>query len=221
MLNRLKAMLLHYANASPPSCGRAEFYAVKDKLLQRYAASDGVDVQEISKPCYGELHWYDEGEFRVITPCGKDCHRCGGTGIYDIRWVALERFRWYGRTYHIPRGDTRIRPEKPADIVGLVKHTDYGKGSDEARLWLYLLCGEWRLLWQQLRASYYCGWHAWPLLNLQWVVFKWCLFWNRRILHCTCCGRRFLRLGRYCPVCRKCQRLQTIAEDLDINELPF
>src|SRR6185369_13280700 len=50
--------LLHYANLSASS---ARFYALKNKLLDRYGKTIGYDVQYLD---------------------GKKCYTCGGTGVY-------------------------------------------------------------------------------------------------------------------------------------------
>lgn len=127
----LLAVLCHYANADP-SCSRRHFYDLKDRLLRQFAEFRGHDIQEITKECWGGRrdHYGD------WSGCGPTCRRCGGTGVFDRRWVRLQRWQWGNYTFHIPDGDTRIRPES-VQIVGRIEHKNYGRASREAELWLY------------------------------------------------------------------------------------
>lgn len=162
---RLLAFLLHRANAEPPMVGRREFYALKDRLLERYAARDGEDVQKIEKPCWGDPYG-DACE-------GPSCWKCRGTGVFETVYVRLERHRWGRYVFHRPRDvswDPRILGEPT--IHGYVQHARYGKSSAEAALWLYILTGEWALLFRSLRGTRRYGWWLWPLLNLQRLTFE-------------------------------------------------
>ena len=208
MRQRLLARLLHYANASPPMM-RAEFYALKERLLRKYGTLDGGDVQEIRKECWGPRAWRDEWGDYDYRGCSKDCTRCGGTGVFDIRWVWLERWRWGKYVFHRPAGETRIPNDAPITIRGRIQHPDYGRGSNEAALWLYLLCGEWRLLWRSIRGSCCCGRYWWPFLNVQRVLFKVRMKLGRQ--KCWC-GRRFFHWGTGWQVCKRCRKERTTAD---------
>ena len=204
MYQRILATLLHYANASPP-VNRTEFYALKDRLCRRYAEFRGHDIQEIRKECWGD----QRDVYGDWGGCGPNCRRCGGTGIFDVRWVRLERWHWFGYVFHRPDGDTRIKPDS-VQIHGRIEHPNYGRASNEAALWLYLLCGEWRLLWRALKGSRCCGWYWWPLLNVQRVVMELAmlLHWRR-----CWCGRRYPTWGSGWQICRKCRN--------EKQEVPF
>src|ERR1700735_250428 len=99
MLQRIKRLLLHLANSNPPSCNRREFYDLKTALLWRFGQKCGLDIQEIKKECWGE-RYYDRYGDEHYHPCGPKCRRCGGTGIFDIRWVILARWQWGGYIFH-------------------------------------------------------------------------------------------------------------------------
>jgi hypothetical protein len=199
----ITATLLHYANASPPHARRA-FYAVKDRLLRKYARFTGHQIQEIRKECWGP--WNRESDCRAGC-LGEKCPHCRGTGVYDIRWVRLERWQWGKYVFHIPAGDTRTIPSPyPPDgmIRGRIEHANYGRKSHEALLWLYLLCGEWRLLWRSLTGACSRGWYWWPLLNVQRVAMNLSMFLSWR--KCFC-GRWYPTWGSGWCVCRKCRSL--------------
>lgn len=203
------ATLLHYANADAPFLHRTEFYALKTRLLERYGTKTAIETQEIRKKCWG---WRDE--YGGDKGCrGDDCTKCGGTGVYSLRWVKLERWQWCGYVFHRPIG-YQFNPPDPTTvkIFGRIEHADYGRASQEAALWLYLLCGEWRLLWKSLRSSCACGWYWWPMLNLQRVTMELSMFLSWR--KCFC-GRRFPTWGSGWQMCRKCRR------PVSIEEIPF
>jgi hypothetical protein len=207
-MQRLLALLLHYANADPPMY-RESFYALKERLLRRYGTFRGHDLQEIRKECYGDGWWrYEGGE-----PCGPKCRRCGGTGVYDMRWVRLERWEWCGYSFHRPDGDTH-KPPDPANvrIFGRIEHPNYGRASNEAALWLYMLCGEWSLLWRSLKSSRCCGWYWWPMLNVQRVVME--LSMRLRWQKCWC-GKWFPTWGSGWQCCWKCRQPSAV------EEIPF
>lgn len=198
---RIVSTLLHYANASPPH-NRTEFYALKSRLVEEHGRFCGHDLQEIRKECWGPLVPFSEGGYEgERRGCqGEKCRNCGGTGVFDIRWIRLQRWEWCGRVFHSPDGETRRPPDAGSvNIFGRIEHPKYGRASHEAVLWLYLLCGEWRLFWKAMRGSCCCGWVWWPLLNVQKVVMH--LTWGS--------GRQ---------ICRRCWN----APSWDDNqEIPF
>lgn len=210
LYQRLLARLLHYANAGPP-WPREAFYAVKERLLRRYGRLVDWQWQEIRKECWGPWgEWYGERAGCL----GEKCPRCGGTGIFDIRWVLLERWEWCGYVFYrpVPGRDQWTQPELPVTIFGRIEHRDYGLASREAALWLFLLTGHWRLLGTTLGASCSCSPGCWPMLRLQWLVMHLGLWlrWQK----CSC-GRWFPTWGSGRMVCRRCRR--PTRED----EIPF
>jgi hypothetical protein len=167
---RLLSWLLRHANAHPPATRSKEFYALKDRLLRRYAAHVGSDVQRIAAPCWG----------RYPGPCeGDRCPRCGGTGVYAERFIALERWNFAGRIFHRPVGPARSRE---VTIEGRIEHRGVAyRTAQEAALWLALLCDR-RLFWGLLsREGRPCGWQWRPMLALRVVVFE-ARFFGRRVV---------------------------------------
>lgn len=139
--------VLHIANSRPPLIRQREFYALKDKLLQRYGTSDGFDVQHIKKECWscdGTGKAYRDafvfGQWRSVY-VGK-CFRCNN-GVYHEFWVRLERYRLGRHTFHIPKERTSADPglvmQHPM-IEGYIRHHDYpGHLPLEAAFWLFLV----------------------------------------------------------------------------------
>jgi hypothetical protein len=185
--------------------GRTEFYDLKNKLLIRFGHFEGHQIQEIRKHCWGE---YECG-------CKPACRRCCGSGIYDLFWVTLERWQWGRFSFHRPVGRSRIKPDL-VQIHGYIEHKKYGRASGEAVLWLYLFCGEWRRLWRTLTITKCCGWYAWPLLNIQRLIFNGRIFFSWR--KCWC-GSWFPTWGSGWCVCYKC-RLPRAREVRD-EDIPF
>lgn len=181
---------------------RNEFYRLKERLLRKHGTLRGHDIQEITKECWGWRRWdYDAGEYEYL-PCGPDCRRCGGTGIFDQRWVRLERWQWGKYVFHIPSGDTRIKPDS-VQIRGRIEHPYRGRIHNEAALWLFLLCGEWALFWRAMCSWSCCGWYGWPLTNMQRVTM-WLAVKLRR-QKCWC-GKWYWTWGSGWQVCPHCRR---------------
>ncbi len=192
MSERILARLLHLANSSPPICRRDEFYALKDRLLLRYAERLPKDqIQEIKKECWGR---YQEG-----CP-GPSCRRCGGSGVWDLFCVRLAVYQWGRYRFHRPI-ERRCRLSAAPDIIGYVKHKDYGRKPREAVLWLYLLTGEWRLLRKQLIGSCIHGAAWWMVgLHVQRIVS-----WARQRAPKRCISCEKVRFGKGYPhQCRTC-----------------
>jgi hypothetical protein len=208
----LRPLLLHLANSRPPVCSRA-FYDLKSNLLRRHGRRDGYDVQEIIKKCWGP--WNHEGDSIGCT--GKPDCRCGGTGIFRRDIHGLERWRWGGFVFHCPID--RV-PGPLITIRGHIQHKKYpGRLPHEAALWLYLLCGEWRLLCREITSSYCFGWYLWPLTNLQRILTTVARWLNRH--DCIYCRRRFFTRGTGWCVCPTCRKRDREAEDFNPNEIPF
>lgn len=210
----MKAWLLHLANQDPPAGTRQEFYALKHRLLQRHARFDGHQIQEISKPCYGPRKWnHGYGEYEYDGCPGETCPRCSGTGVFDIRWIRLERWTWGRYTFHVPSGDTRTIPSPypPRDLIrGRIEHQANHQRSREALLWLYLVTGQLGTWWREC-SGYSCTCRLYPMLNLQRVVAK---LRARLSRHRCFCGRRFWTWGSGRCICPRCRREP-------VDEMPF
>ncbi len=129
---RLLAWFLHHANAAQPEDCREAFYRIKDRILSAYGTPDGRDVQHIRKACWG-----DRGE-----PCNEECCRCGGTGIFQEKWVVLQRYRLDRYTFHRPVETyfSRQPDGVEATIEGLIRHHAFPELAREAigvLLWRY------------------------------------------------------------------------------------
>lgn len=220
LLGPILAALLHYANSRPPF-SKSEFYAVKKRLIQRFGTWDGDDLQHIVAECWG--YWSNYGD--ESTPCGPDCRKCGGTGIYRESWHILQRYTWHGYKFHVWHHQAYSQPQSDHyvnRIVGRVTHRNYGRWSDEAVLWLYLLTGEWSLLKRALCGSRIGQWTSLPMLNLQKICMTWSMWFSRR----TCrCGRRYFTWNTGWQICQKCRRKsedrESAWESEVENDVPF
>lgn len=219
MFQRLIARLLHYANSSPPSY-RTEFYALKERLLKRYGNVVDYQMQEIRKECWGERAWNDDHGWYDYTGCCKEsrCRRCGGTGVFDVKWIQLERWAWCGWTFHIPRGQLYRKPETVPQVVGRIEHKSYGRLSNEAFLWLALLF-EPRLFLRSLRSWKCCGTYYYPLSVLQAVAMPLCMRLSRR--RCWC-GKMFMTWGSGWQICKACRKRDAERDESFISgDVPF
>lgn len=196
------ALLLHYANARPPVIGRESFYALKTELLNRYGVKDGVDIQYIEKPCfcYGKY--------------GNRCYKCGGSYVFERKWIRLQRWRFVDYSFHQPL-ETLYSPREALNVTikGYIEHPSYGVKSNECLLWLLVLCGEWRLLIRQFRSGCYVhpGWY--PLSTLQKIFFG-VVTWPRNQVN----SFRFWFLGLKNKLRRKLR--EWIVPDYE-EEIPF
>lgn len=206
------AWLCHYANADP-SWNRDCFYKLKLRLLHQFAVSLGIITQEITKECWGD-QWDDDG-YRF--GCGPECTRCKGTGIFDQRWVYLEKWQWGKYTFLVPDGFTRIKPPS-VEISGHVIHPNYGKASREAELWLYVATLQWKTWWKTIRSSCYThpGW--WPMCRIQKVVMHFRL--RKSFQKCPYCLRWCPRLWPGRRWHRRCQNRLPV-QAIDFDDAPF
>lgn len=205
------AYLLHVANSNPPF-NRTEFYGLKKRLLERFGLLESVeDIQHIVDDCWGV---YD-GYRCVQYPCGPNCGKCGGTGIFRERWFALRRYVWRGYNFHVPSHQIYAKPELPVTITGRIEHRGYEyRFTQECCLWLYLLCGEWAFLWKSLRSSCAGDWTWYPLLNLQKAVMKTAMRLDRHRWLCCFCGKWTWAWGSGWPTCRSCRRQPVVSDDV-------
>jgi hypothetical protein len=199
---RLLSWLLWLANARARSSGHSkQRYELKDKILRRWGALVGMDVQHIVRMCYA-----CEGAGYWSSDPNDSCDRCGGTGNYDERWIRLERWQLGARVFHRPAGYDFVRPAEGVNVIrGYITHTDVDHDvSAEAFLWLALLCDP-RLFFRELMRSRRYPRSMWkrPLLALQTVTFR--LHMRFLVRRCSC-GRRYFanRNGQMSYYCQPC-----------------
>lgn len=121
------AYLLHVANSDP--WFRDRFYAMKTRILHRFARTDGHDIQELP----GAQCWscHGGGVYYHISGDTDQCWKCDGTGWYrQPRWTRLQRWKLGRYSFHEPidsgYGSPPIKLETPrAVILGYVRHRDY------------------------------------------------------------------------------------------------
>lgn len=176
MENDMIGRLLYLANARPPrgKDHKQRFYAMKQRICQRFGSLDGFDVQHfVGKQCFGcdgsGVHYYWSGD--------RDyCWRCGGSGWFKReRWVVLARWRIGVRIFHQPSGvsyETPSLPLRRTTIEGFIEHDYHGFWHDEAAMWLALLF-DWKLLGMLLaEGTTYCKWPRWlgPMVQLKQLI---------------------------------------------------
>lgn len=169
MIRPILARLLGLANAAPPYVFRDEFYAMKSRILERWATPDGYDIQHIAYPCWT---CNGRGEFRRSGACCK----CGGTGVHHEVWVCLKRWKLGGRVFHIPQERVTEPPSNPVTIEGHITHaTPPGNRAFESTLWL-ALCFDRRLFLRMLIFRYLSGGAmvGWPILTPM-ALLHWCV----------------------------------------------
>lgn len=217
-MKRLLAWLLWHANAAMRSSSdRVAAYAIKERILRRHGRFVGEDIQHIKRECYGCSGWgKDDGGFT--------CDRCYGTGIWDERWVKLERWEFGGHIFHRPIANVARPMNGVATVEGIIRHDDRnGLASAEALLWLALVYDR-RLFWSELRSCRRFGVSRYPLLTLQLMVFE----AGTRIKpivarrSCISCGESWIRWfnrGSWhtCPSCARRMSTLSMADD----DLPF
>jgi len=130
-VKRLVAWLLHIANRHPPYLHRTEFYELKDRILKRHGSIVAYDTQHIVNECWG---YYDAGSCQ-----GAACRKCGGSGVFQEKWVALERWHFGRYTFHRPWTVVYVKPALAASIEGRIQHGGDARDSMEAAMWLALL----------------------------------------------------------------------------------
>lgn len=175
--------LLRIANAHPRITQRHDFYELKDALLSRFGEQMAHwDLQHIVKPCWGPGQ---EG-------CLKEhCRRCMGTGIYEQKWVRLNRWIVGNNVFHRPVETFYRNPMMAPTIKGYVRHCSVDPlDSGEAQLWLYLIFGR-PLFWDALiHGGAFLTPGPRPLLLMQCLAFRARGEWHRWIPQRRCrCGR--------------------------------
>lgn len=121
------AYLLHVANSNP--WFRDRFYAMKTRILHRYATSDGYDLQELpGKECWS---CHGSGTYYHLSGDEDTCWKCDGLGWYRRpRWTVLQRWQLGRYSFHEPtksgHGSAPLDFKPPRNLIlGYVKHRDY------------------------------------------------------------------------------------------------
>lgn len=197
------ARLLHIANSAP--LDRERFYAMKTRILQRFATQDGVDLQELpGKPC-----WSCDGSgtfYHLYSGDADTCWKCDGSGWFQSpRYVTLQRWRLGRFVFHQPidrgyRKPIGIRPT--AVIVGYVTHRVYPLSGVR---WATLLLG---LCFDRGLAIL-----AWNDIYRSWWIVR---VSGRR---CIDCQRRIWSTRRW--RCRVCEFLSDREKSMAFDEIPF
>lgn len=165
--------LLHYANLSASS---DRFYALKNRLLDRYGRAVGYDVQYLG----GKECWSCDGSGVYWTR--QTCYSCDGTGWHKWPvWNVLLKRKFGRYTFHTPvkrcyskkelgtfvsdnfhlwKGD----PMPDDQFTGYVDHRHF-RWSEPALIVLYLLCDREQLKYPDLRSGLGWGCKWWLPLN--------------------------------------------------------
>lgn len=219
---RFLSRLLWLANAQMSSCiDRTAGYAIKERILRRWGALVGEDIQHIKRMCYG-----CDGSGEYWT--GADCYRCAGSGIYDEKWIRLERWELAGRVFHRPAGYMSRPMNGMVTVEGRIIHERPNlRACEEALFWLALMFD--RSLFRRMMMSGRAYGSLWmPLRGLQALVFETRAIVRRIAFRRSCmtCGRHWIRWferGRIhkCPQC--VTRTGTLAYSSagDDDDLPF
>lgn len=211
---RVLSALLHRANAIATNQDqdiKHPFYAVKNRILLRYAEADGVmDVQRIVLKCYNCYGLGVWGAYR--RDGGYPCRKCNGTGVYRTDYFGLARYNLAGRVFHRPvREWNSLPPDTAVTIEGRIQHPYPGASGWESILWLALIFNR-RLFMRMLAdADAPRRWTWWPLTNLHQTWQAWIGrrrrfgLWLENTFHwkCTRClhCRRWHRNDYHCPDC--------------------
>ena len=167
----LLGWLMHVANASRAQGD--DWYSLKNELLARYGVADGYDTQRIEATCHDCL--------------GHGCRRCSN-GVHHITRTMLNRWTLQGYHFHT-LGRTKLTEDELEVLraanplhTHYTTHVQHGPGinekaSREAFLWLVLLIKGPLAMLRQMTKMSYCYPNAWPLLNLNRLVFDVRCFW--------------------------------------------
>lgn len=198
------SLLLHIANSSP--IDKELFYAMKTRILQRFARDDGLDLQVLP----GKHCWGCDGSglyYHTYSGDADECYRCGGSGWY--RWptyVTLRRWRLGPRVFHQPidrcYGTMPIGLVPKVQIEGYVTHRRY---SFRAVRWSTLTLG---LIFDRRLA----GIAAHDIYRRWWIV-------RLTARRCIDCRRKIWSTIRW--RCLLCQRIADRDQELFSGDPPF
>lgn len=199
------ARMLHIANSYPSEVDKVRFYAMKSRILLRFAKHDGIDVQHIpGKQCFGcggSGTWY-----HTYSGDPDECDNCCGTGWYKSpKWVILDRYKLGRFVFHSPRERLYRKPdiecERP-QISGYIEHRNYSwRAIGWSHFILYLLF-DWRLIRKMVVSK-------WKRNGLYIVMTR----------KCVSCGSRTWSRRKW--KCRTCQRISDAGVELKCDEVPF
>jgi hypothetical protein len=207
-MKRFLGRLLHLANSDVPLFGNEQFYAIKERMLREWGTRDGEDWQHIRKEC-----WTCHGT-GIFSDFGYPlrCNRCT-RGVYDEKWIRLERWRLGGYVFHRPAETyhcseppwAKIGTDRPF-IEGRIEHKVPGRRGHEAALWLALIFDP--PYWLRLMTGNRCGeWTGLPMCELQKVMMEVCMLCASLVPRdCISCGDPFVRpfTGSIHYQCRRC-----------------
>lgn len=193
------AKILHVCNTAPDCFGSKEdFYALKSRLLGRYGAPDGYDVQKISgKECWS---CNGTGVFTHMSGTRDTCFKCYGSGWHKHPvWVTLKRYRWGRYVFHTPEDRSYKEPQPDVtNIHGYIRHPHYSwRKTRWAAIALALLC-ERKFFWPLFVEE----------MQRLWVV-RVC---RRRCIDCEC--HTWSTSWR----CRDCEKA---CKRAGVEEIPF
>lgn len=186
------AFILHHANRYYEKSDA--YYKIKDKILTKYAKSDGYDIQHIpGKKCWScggtGMHYYYSSTAPYKPYDSTDCWHCHN-GWYKLpQWICLERKIFGGYIFHKPlRREFQAKNPWTAEgmgwqvstrpiIEGYIDHVR-SRFSRWAMLILFLLYDRknaklfWRneVNWKQFIPRF--------IMEIKWKIEKW--QWERR-----------------------------------------
>jgi hypothetical protein len=109
------ARVLHVANCNPFLADR--FYKLKTQICFTYGKFDRFDIQRITHKCWGDHE----------RSCGPKCKKCGGTGVYSIRYHELRRWKISDYLFHEPIRSLESMEAfvRGVTVEGKIKHDKY------------------------------------------------------------------------------------------------
>lgn len=192
------ARLLHIANSCPPANRnrKERFYAMKQRILQRFGTEDGHDIQYIP----GKICFSCEGTGGLYEPHG--CWKCDGDGWFKSTvWVVLKRWKLGKYTFHEPIKRHYRKPEEASShdrpmIEGYVEHASYSWKQVRRSQFILAMLFDWTLLW---------------MMSDDW--------WINRVIarKCHICNRHLWTTKQW--QCSACERVKIVLEQ--DNEIPF
>ena len=149
MIRHILGAFLHAANARPPYLERRAFYAMKERILDRWGTPDGYDLQHfLARICFAcngtgwryGWDWADEDDDDYAQV--HRCDHCSGTGEYmSAKTIGLDRYRLGRYVFHVPHQVPRNRPVfgGTKTFEGRLNHaTPRFYINEEAAMWLAL-----------------------------------------------------------------------------------
>ena len=214
--------LLYLANSRPPSGKdrKERFYAMKQRICERFGTPDGFDVQHFAgKRCFS---CYGTGIYRSeYSDYQNYCYKCNGSGWFKReRWVVLKRWRIGQRIFHQPDGVSYEAPNPPLrTIEGFIEHAYHGFWHEEAAMLLALMFDRELLGMLLAEGSTYCKWPRWlgPMVQLKQVVGVTRRMYRSMKQRCDTCG-----CHTWSVFTNRCQRCKALRENMaPSSDIPF